>query len=64
MKEELDFDEYPTLHLHMMIDDYEELCYEGRQHVYAKKVEEDHEKREASQYGIDPQGRFSFCFTD
>lgn len=64
MKEELDFDDYPTLHLHMMIDDYEELCREGRDYAYAERVEENTMTKEKSLYGIDPQGRFSFCFMD
>lgn len=64
MKEELDFDDYPTLHLHMMIDDYEELCREGREHAYHKRAKEQQPERETSLYGVDPQGRFSFCFVD
>ncbi|NGP75327.1 hypothetical protein G3570_01690 [Balneolaceae bacterium YR4-1] len=64
MEEELDFDDYPTLHLHMMIDDYEELCKEGSKQSYHRKVKEQHTEREASLYGVDPQGRFSFCFVD
>ena len=29
MNEELDFNDYPSLHLHLMVDDYYELCEEG-----------------------------------
>ena len=35
MNEELDFEDYPTLYLHMMIDDYEELCREANKCYYS-----------------------------
>ncbi|MDX1585338.1 MAG: hypothetical protein R3222_01285 [Balneolaceae bacterium] len=63
MKDELDFEDYPTLHLHMMVDDYDELCGTREADNPVNKVKE-YVEREESLYGIDPQGRFSFCFVD
>ena len=62
MNEELDFEDYPVLHLHMMIDDYYELCEEGRE----KEIEREIKEYAAEEYHceVDPQGRFSFCFND
>lgn len=59
MNEELDFEDYPTLHLNMMIDDYDELIREGERKTYEKESNERSHSRESE---IDPQGRFSFCF--
>lgn len=62
MNEDIDFDDYPTLHLHMMIDDYEDLC---RQIDKSQKpVNEEYTTGEELYKGIDPQGRFSFCFME
>lgn len=62
MNEDIDFDDYPTLHLHMMIDDYEDLCRQiDESH---KPVNEEYTTGEELYKGIDPQGRFSFCFAD
>lgn len=64
MNEELDFEDYPTLHLHMMIDDYEELVREGTKTRYSGNANDKYEERDKYYYDINPQGRFSFCFTD
>lgn len=60
MNEELDFDDYPSLHLHLMIDDYYELCEEGRERETAEPIDSEPEYR----CEVDPNGRFSFCFVD
>ena len=64
MNEELDFDDYPTLHLHMMIDDYEDLCMQRTETDNPGSVKQEYNGSEEYYCGIDPQGRFSFCFTD
>ena len=64
MNEELDFEDYPILHLHMMIDDYEELCREANKCYYSDTAKTEYESRDEYYFDIDPQGRFSFCFTD
>jgi len=65
MNEELDFEDYPTLHLHMMIDDYEELCRQITESGNSEKDKEEGYAGSDDYYKrIDPQGRFSFCFVN